>query len=119
MAGELALMVGKGKGSAKRDRHLDINGSRRHDASVRTTLTLDDDVADSLKERARLLDRPFKQVVNDTLRRGMAPAVRETEEPRYRVVPNRSGLAPGIDPLRLNHLNDQLAAEEFAGQHAG
>ena len=43
---------------------------------MRTTLTLDDDVADFLHEQARLHDKPFKQVVNDTLRRGMSPAVR-------------------------------------------
>ena len=48
-----------------------------HDVYMRTTLTLDDDLADSLRERARLLGRPFKQIVNDTLRRGMSPAARE------------------------------------------
>ncbi len=84
---------------------------------MRTTLTLDDDVADSLKERARLLDKPFKQVVNDVLRRGMSPAVREPAA-EYRVVPNRSGLAPGVDPLKLNQLVDQLEAEDFAGPSA-
>ena len=86
---------------------------------MRTTLTLDDDVADSLRERARLLDRPFKQVVNDVLRRGLSPAVSETPVPEYRVVPNRSGLTPGVDPLKLNQFNDQIEAEDFAGQSAG
>ena len=85
---------------------------------MRTTLTLDDDIADTLKEQARLLDMPFKQVVNDVLRRGMSPAIRETQA-EYRVTPNRSGLAPGIDPLKLNQLNDQLEAEDFAGPNAG
>ena len=86
---------------------------------MRTTLTLDDDVADSLRERARLLDRPFKQVVNDVLRRGLSSAVSETPVPEYRVVPNRSGLTPGVDPLKLNQFNDQIEAEDFAGQSAG
>ena len=85
---------------------------------MRTTLTLDNDIADSLKEQAQLLGRPFKQVVNDALRRGMSPAVRETPEP-YRVDPIHSGLAPGVDPLKLNQLNDQLDAEEFGGPGAG
>ncbi len=82
-------------------------------------MTLDDDIADSLKEQARLLNRPFKQVVNDMLRRGMSPSIRETPAPEYRVVPHRSGLAPGVDPLKLNQLNDQLEAEDFSGQNAG
>ncbi len=85
---------------------------------MRTTLTLDDDIADSLREQARLLNRPFKQVVNETLRRGMSPTVRAAPAPQYRVVPNRSGLAPGIDPPKLNQINDQLEVEDFAGPSA-
>ena len=85
---------------------------------MRTTLTLDQDIADSLKEQARLLGKPFKQVVNDALRRGMSPSVRETPAP-YTVDPIHSGFAPGVDPLKLNQLNDQLEAEEFGGPNAG
>lgn len=81
---------------------------------MRTTLTLDDDIADYLREQARLLDKPFKQVLNDTLRRGMAPVVVAPVR-EFRLIPNPSGLAPGIDPLKLNQLNDQLEAEEFGG----
>ena len=92
--------------------HLDISIIMHHDACMRTTLTLDDDIADSLREQARLLDRPFKQVVNDALRRGMSPAVREERAP-YRVVPIHGGFAPGVDPLRLNQLNDEIEAEDF------
>ena len=90
-----------------------------HDVYMRTTLTLDDDIADSLREQARLLNRPFKQVVNDALRRGISPSVREEPVSRFRVVPVHSGFAPGVDPLRLNQLNDQLEAEDFAGASAG
>ncbi len=79
---------------------------------MRTTLTLDDDIADALKERARLLDKPFKQVVNEILRRGLAPAS-EKDRQVFRVKPNHSGFRPGIDPLRLNQLYDQLETEDF------
>ena len=89
---------------------------QHHDDAMRTTLTIDDDIADYLKAQSRLHDKPFKQVVNDVLRRGMAPRSRRTAPPRFRIVPNNSGLAPGIDPRRLNQLNDQLQAEEFAGR---
>ena len=82
-------------------------------------MTIDEDIADSLKERARLLDRPFKQVVNDTLRRGLSPALSEAPAPGYRVVPIHSGFVPGVDSLKLNQLNDQLEAEDFAGPSAG
>ena len=86
---------------------------------MRTTLTLDDDIADSLKELARLLNKPFKQVVNDALRRGISPSIGEEPAPEYRVVPNRSGLTQGVDPLKLNQLNDQIEAEDFVGPGAG
>lgn len=85
-----------------------------YDVRMRTALTIDDDIADALRERARLLDLPFKQVVNDTLRRGMTPEVNDAPRPEYRVVPNRSGFSPGVDPLKLNPINDQLEAESFA-----
>ena len=83
---------------------------------MRTTLTLDDDVADFLKEQSRLHDRPFRQVGNETLRRGMTPGSPQPERPRFRIAPNRSGLAPGVDPRRLNQLNDELEAEDFAAE---
>ena len=84
---------------------------------MRTTLTLDDDIAASLKERARLLDLPFKQVVNDVLRRGLSPAVGEAR-PEYRIEPISSDFMPGVDPLKLNQLSDELDAEDFTGQNA-
>ncbi len=74
---------------------------------------MDDDIADALRERARLLNLPFKQVVNDVLRRGMSPETMEAAPSRYRVFPNRSAFVPGIDPLKLNQINDQLEAEAF------
>ena len=84
---------------------------------MRTTLTLDNDVADALKERARLLEQPFKQVVNDTLRRGLRPDASTTSEP-FKVRPLNFGLQPGIDPLRLNQLNDELEVEAFLQKEA-
>ena len=77
---------------------------------MRTTLTLDDDIAAALREKARALNRPLKQVVNETLRRGMSPAARE-DLPRYRITPNHSGFVSGIDPLRLSQLSDELETE--------
>jgi hypothetical protein len=38
---------------------------------VRTTLTLDDDVAAKLRAEARESGRPFREVVNDAIRRGL------------------------------------------------
>ncbi len=86
---------------------------------MRTTLTLDDDLAAALKERARVLEKPFKQVVNDLLRLGLADSPKEQDEPSdeerpvFEVKPNHSGFAPGVDPLKLNQLNAELEDAEI------
>ncbi len=82
---------------------------------MRTTLTLDDDIADSLKEQARLLNAPFKRIVNDVLRRGLSPGAQE-DRPVFRVTPLHGGFRPGVDPLKLNQLNDELETQAFTGR---
>ena len=81
---------------------------------MRTTLTLDEDVADFLRMQSQLQGKPFNQVVNDVLRQGMAPNSHGPAVPTFRIVANRSGLVSGIDPLRLNQLNDALEVDDFA-----
>jgi predicted DNA-binding ribbon-helix-helix protein len=81
---------------------------------MRTTLTLEDDLARRLKDLARREGRPFKEVVNETLRRGLtSQEVAEPAEP-YRVETFRSGFRAGVDPLRLNQLVDELETERAA-----
>ena len=86
---------------------------------MRTTLTIEDDLARTLKERARLLNIPFKQVVNDALRRGLSPSASEDPLPRFKVRPIQSGFVPGVDPLKLNQLSEQLETEAFIRSSAG
>jgi hypothetical protein len=64
---------------------------------MRTTLTLDDDVAAKLKAEARRAGRPFREVVNDTLRRGLASR-RATARPQaFRISARDLGdLRPGL-----------------------
>lgn len=88
---------------------------------MRTTLTLDDEIVAALKERARVLEKPFKQVVNDVLRRGLsdspdeedAQPSSEVERPVFEVKPNHSGFAPGVDPLKLKEINAELENAEI------
>jgi hypothetical protein len=62
---------------------------------MRTTLTLDDDLARLLKDRAREQDLPFKQVVNDAVRAGLA-ASNGSRQP-YRMTPMNLRLRPDVD----------------------
>jgi len=60
---------------------------------VRTTLTLDDDVATLLSKEARRTGAPFKQVVNQTLRLGLIAAKQPARKP-FVVKPMNLGLPP-------------------------
>jgi hypothetical protein len=93
--------------------HLDVLKARHHDALVRTTLTLDPDVARLLEEEVHRLRRPFKQVVNDAIRRGLSPALGATALRPYRTPVHKAALRPGIDPAALNRLADALEDEEL------
>ena len=78
---------------------------------MRTTLTLDDDVAMSLKEAASREGLPFKQVVNRAIRLGLRASGGEKGRRPYRVQPHSFGFKPGIDLDKLGQLADQLEDE--------
>jgi len=91
-----------------------------HDVFMRTTLTLDDDVAAKLREYAQRQRLPFKEAVNRVLRRGLvAPELRRSRAQRFRVDVFDSPFRPGVDPLRLNQLSDDLEVEEALGRRNG
>ena len=81
---------------------------------MRTTLTLDDDLAGLLKRRARERGIPFKEAVNQTIRAGLGEAARPPRRKVPRTMPHSFGLRPGIDPDKLNQLADELEAEAYA-----
>ena len=80
---------------------------------MRTTLTIDNDIADYLREQSRLHEKSFKQVVNETLRRGMSPSANEKPRKPFKVKTFSSGYAPGVDRLKLNQLMDELDDEYY------
>ena len=72
---------------------------------MRTTLTLEDDIAEQLAELARQTRKPFKEVVNEALRRGLsAQGDVGPPEPEFRLKPHAGNLRPGIDERRFNEL---------------
>ena len=84
-----------------------------HAAFMRTTLTLDADLAKQLKDLAHRRDQSFKQTVNDVVRHGLAAQAQRPPGVRYTVEAHRGGFRPGIDPGKLNQLVDQLDVEDF------
>jgi hypothetical protein len=81
---------------------------------MRTTLTLDEDVAAKLKAEARRAGRPFREIVNDTLRRGLAS--RRTTAPRqpFKVKARDLGdLRPGLSLDNIAELLEQVEGPAF------
>jgi hypothetical protein len=81
---------------------------------MRTTLTLEKDLALALKEEARRSRRPLKRVVNETLRAGLAartaPAAR-----KYQLTPvSLGGVVAGIDLDKALRLAEVLEDEAIA-----
>lgn len=81
---------------------------------MRTTLTLDDDLARALQEMARASGRSFKSVTNETIRRGLSAgeAPNEGSEP-FKVESKPCGFRSGVDPLKLNQVYDDLEIERL------
>jgi len=83
---------------------------------MRTTLTLEPDIAERLRAEATLGKQSFKQIVNAALRRGLG-----LEEaallPPFRVLPHSAAFLPGVDSGKLNQLVDELEAAAFLQQH--
>lgn len=85
---------------------------------MRTTLTLEDDVAKELERRMRREGKSLKEIVNELLRK----AIRGAGKPVSRTEPLRietfsSPFLPGVDAGRLNQLNDELEVAEFLRKH--
>ena len=81
---------------------------------MRTTLTLDDDLASILLRETKKKGLSFKEMVNTTLRRGIAQE--QLAPPRKKVTtrPHDFGFNPGIDLDKLNQLSDELEAGAWA-----
>ncbi len=81
---------------------------------MRTTLTLEDELARALKKEAFRTNRSFKEVVNTTLRAGLAAARGSVEARSFRIEPvSLGGVRPGIDLDRALALADRLEDAEI------
>ena len=79
---------------------------------MRTTLTLEPDVALKLKRRMAAKKLTLKAAVNQALRIGLAPEDAPARKP-FRVEPFSAEFLPGIDQDRLGQLADQPEDEEI------
>lgn len=84
---------------------------------MRTTLTLDDDLAQRLKQAAMRDGKPFKETVNETLRAGLGLRGKPAKRRKKFVLRTfHSLLKTGIDEAKLNQLADQIEVESFLAE---
>jgi len=75
---------------------------------MRTTLTLDDDVAAKLKAESRRTGRPFRDIVNETLRQGLVTRQTASAQQPFKVVARDLGLRQGLSLDNVAELIEQV-----------
>lgn len=78
---------------------------------MRTTLTLDPDVAEQIRKAGLSGKRSQKEIINDALRRGLRSGNGGTKPEPFRVKTFESPFRPGIDTTKLNQLVDEIEIE--------
>ena len=79
---------------------------------MRTTLTIEPEIAERLRQELALGKRPLKTIVNEALKRGLGLEAPVRPQP-YRITPHSSRFVPGVDIGKLNQLADELEVGEF------
>lgn len=80
---------------------------------MRTTVTLDADVEQLLRDVMQQRRQSFKEALNQALRNGLANAGGGAEDTPFVVRARPMGLRAGIDSARLNQMSDELEASSF------
>ena len=82
--------------------------------SMRTTLTIDDDLVRELREKAHKTASPFKEVVNKAIRAGLEHIDKPKQIKPYKCKTYSLGYPPSADLDHALNLADHLESEEIA-----
>jgi hypothetical protein len=81
---------------------------------MRTTVTVDHDVEQLLRLAMQQTGQSFKVTLNQAIRKGLAGILAPRgDEPPFVVSPRSMGLRAGLDPARLQQLDDELDVDSF------
>ena len=78
--------------------------------SIRTTLTLDEDVYERLQQQSRSRGQPFKQTLNEVIRVGLRA---ETPKRSMTIETFDMGAFPGLDYDNIGELLEQLEGPQY------
>lgn len=85
---------------------------------MRTTITLEPDVEQLLRDETHRSRKSFKTVVNEAIRKGLQAVSVHEPAPPYVVKPSRMGLREDVGSLNLHALSDEIETEHFVSQNA-
>ncbi|MDA1085792.1 MAG: hypothetical protein O2901_02095 [Verrucomicrobia bacterium] len=80
---------------------------------MRTTVTLESDVEQHLREVMQRQGKGFKEALNEALRRGLGRAHGDDGGTPFVVESRSLGLRAGLDPAQIRELDDDLEIQEF------
>jgi len=80
---------------------------------MRTTVSVDHDVEQLLRQAMTQTGQSFKVTLNQAIRKGLAGIELTVNDDPFVVSPRPMGLRTGIDPARLQQMADELEVEAF------
>ncbi len=86
---------------------------------MRTTLTIDDDLAARIEEHRLSKGLSFKNAIDGLLREGLVHQATPPAANTFRTKTHKLGLRPGFDQTKLNKLADELESEAHRDLRAG
>jgi hypothetical protein len=81
---------------------------------MRTTLTIDDDVAAKLRDELKKSGGSFKELVNDVLRTGLGARHRLQKPRKFKVRARDLGFKPGLNYDNIGELLEQIEGDRLA-----
>jgi len=79
---------------------------------MRTTIDINDAILKELRQRAQKTGRSFRDIVEQSMKLGLAQMDKPAGKPRVRIKTHPMQLKPGFHGVSLNQLYDQLEAEQ-------
>jgi hypothetical protein len=80
---------------------------------MRTTVVLEPELAERLREHSEKERISFKKAVNEALKAGLETLESRKPGKPFRVEPHSFKFKPGVDPNKLNQLAGQLEDQEI------
>jgi len=80
---------------------------------MRTTLTLDDDIARRIKGQLKTSGVSFKDLVNDLLRKGLETSSPGKKAGKFKIKPIELGLKEGFSYDNVSELLDQIGEKQL------